>query len=110
MFRFTTEQRLTKKHDFNHVFVKANKVVLNNITVLFRPNNLSCPRLGFAISKRFVKKSVLRNKIRRIIKESFRHQRTISSYDLVFLVNKTCSKQNIESINLTLEKLWEKLK
>lgn len=110
MNRFCKTRRLIKKSDFNHVFQQAQKQVYGNLTLLYKPNTLSYARLGFAVSKRYVNQAVLRNKIRRIIKESFRLQDDLPAYDLVILMNQTCDKQKIQYILQNIEKLWQKLK
>ena len=109
MHSFNRTRRLIKKAEFNHVFENAKKIVFGNITILYRPNSVSFARLGFAISKKFVSTAVLRNKIRRILKESFRLQTTLPAYDIVVLMNKNCDKQKIEQIQQTIERLWQKL-
>ncbi len=91
------------------MFNKAKKLVFGHITILYKPNSLSYSRIGFAISKRFATKAVLRNKIRRIIKESFRKQINLPAYDMVILLNKTCDKQKIDFIQKNIEQLWLKL-
>ncbi len=77
--------------------------------MLYKPNALTHARLGFAISKRFAQRAVLRNKIRRIIKESFRQQTNLPAYDLVVLLNQTCDKQIIDLFPKHIEQLWQKL-
>jgi ribonuclease P protein component len=106
---FDTTRRLIKKSDFDNVFNKAKKVVLGHVTVLYKPNTLACARLGFAISKRFLAKAVFRNKLRRIIKESFRKQIHLPAYDMVVLLNKPCDKQKIDDLQKNIEQLWQKL-
>jgi len=47
-------------------------------------NKLSYPRLALVVSKRFVPRAVSRNRIRRLIRESFRlRQHTLGGRDLV---------------------------
>ena len=110
MFRFNSTRRLINKNDFDYVFNKAKKLVFGHITILYKPNSLSYSRIGFAISKRFATKAVLRNKIRRMLKESFRQQTYLPAYDIVVLMNQPCDKQKITYIHQNIEKLWRKLK
>lgn len=109
MHHFRRTRRLVKKAEFNRVFNKAQKISWGCITLLYKPNLLSHARIGFAISKRFAAKAVLRNKIRRILKESFRVQMHLPAYDLVVLLNKTCDKQSIDNLQQNIEQLWQKL-
>ncbi len=110
MLSFSKARRLIKKTEFNHVFSQAQKLVCGHITLLYKPNTLPYARLGFAISKRFANQAVLRNKIRRTLRESFRHQTFLPAYDIVILLNQTCDKQKINLTQKNIEKLWQKLK
>lgn len=109
MYHLNATRRLIKKTDFDYVFNKAKKLVWDNFTLLYRPNSLPHARLGFAISKRFVAKAVLRNKIRRIFKESFRTRPNLPAYDMVIIANKSCDRQKIKYIKQNIEQLWQKL-
>ncbi len=109
MHHFSRSRRLIKKAEFNHVFSKAQRLVCGPLTILYKPNAFSFARLGFAISKRFAQRAVLRNKIRRIVKESFRQQTNLPAYDLVVLLNKTCDKQMVPFFHKNIEQLWQKL-
>ena len=100
---------MIKKSDFDHVFIKAKKLAIGGMLLLYKPNSLPHARLGFAISKRFVAKAVHRNKIRRILKESFRTQTNIPAYDIVVLMRQSCDKQKIALIQENIEQLWQKL-
>lgn len=110
MFDFKKTRRLILKSDFDGVFNQAHKLVCGQITLLYKPNQLANARLGFAISKKFARQSVLRNKIRRVIKESFRHHKNLSAFDIVVLLNQVCDKQKLNFIRPNIEKLWQKLK
>ncbi|WP_228860883.1 ribonuclease P protein component [Buchnera aphidicola] len=81
---------LTSLH-FKYVFNQANKVQCKELIILERKNFLMFSRLGISISKKKIKNSCKRNKIKRVIRESFRlvHKKLINS-DFVVVVN-TCS-------------------
>lgn len=65
--------RLTKTSDFFQVInlPDSNKYYFPGFMICARTNGLDCPRLGLSVSKRFVGKAVQRNRIKRIIRESF---------------------------------------
>jgi ribonuclease P protein component len=110
VFSFDSSRRLISKQDFDNVFQKSKKIHFGHVTVLYKQNTLPFSRLGFAISKRWVAKAVLRNKLRRIFKESFRICQNLVNYDIVVLANKPCKKPEIEWIKQHIEQLWQKLK
>lgn len=65
----TFDYRLKKEKDFNLVFKKGKRLYARNLTVIFFPSD--CLKAGFAVSKKHGK-SVVRNRIKRLLRESFR--------------------------------------
>ena len=65
----TFDYRLKKEKDFNLVFNKGKRLFTRNLTVVFFPSNSL--KAGFAVSKKHGK-SVQRNRIKRLLRESFR--------------------------------------
>ncbi len=64
-----TDYRLKKEKDFNLVFGKGKRVFANSLTLLyFKAENL---KAGYCVSKKHGK-SVIRNRIKRLLRESFR--------------------------------------
>src|SRR5690606_13971114 len=68
--------------EFGRVFANPVRVADRYFTVLARPNELGLARLGLAISRRAAKRAVDRNKLKRIARESFRHQ-SLPGWDFV---------------------------
>ena len=71
--RLPRTSKLTKPIEFKRVF--KNNVVSSDrlFKVLGRPNDGPCYRLGMAVSRQIDKRSVGRNRIKRVIRESFRY-------------------------------------
>lgn len=83
---FNKSHRLLKPSDFQYVFQRSRKWSTNGLTLYTRPNALGYPRLGIAISRKCSRSAVVRNRIRRIIRESFRLcKHELGGVDLVFL-------------------------
>jgi ribonuclease P protein component len=81
---FCRQYRLTKAEEYQYVFDNARRFGNPAFTLLVRPNNLGYPRLGLAISKKNVKLAVDRNRIKRLIRESFRQQLSeLPSIDII---------------------------
>lgn len=108
MFAFKKTQRLLTKRDYDHVFEQAKKIVTSEFIILFRENNLGYARLGLALSKKMIAKAHDRNRIKRLIRESFR-QRNLPAVDMVFLARRGVAKHANSNINTRLGKSWEKL-
>ena len=69
---FPVHARLTKPFEFKRVF--RNPVVSSDrcFKVMARRNNGDCSRLGMAVSRQVDRRAVGRNRIKRVIRESFR--------------------------------------
>lgn len=108
MPKFTKAQRLLNKAQFQHVFSNAKKIEGKELFFLVRKNTLSYPRLGLAISKKSVNKAHDRNRIKRIIRESFRTS-PLPSYDVIALARKGLDELSNESIHAKLQRIWQRL-
>ena len=65
----TFDYRLKKEKDFNLVFKKGKRLYSESLTVIYFPSKEI--KAGFAVSKKHGK-SVKRNRIKRLLRESFR--------------------------------------
>jgi ribonuclease P protein component len=87
--------RLRKNLEFKKVYSGGKNYWNRNLTLYKKKNNLEETRFGITITKK-VGKAVIRNKIRRRIKEIYRKNlyRIKSGYDLIFI-----PKQNVVDIS-----------
>jgi len=110
-FEYPRELRLLTGADFKRVFDKATyKVSDQHLLILARPSETSHPRLGFVISKKNVRLAVNRNRVKRIIRESFRLNRQIlPACDLVILARKGVDQLDNEAIHRLISKSWNRL-
>ncbi len=70
---FSRQARLLLAVDYQNVFSKAHRERDRFFTILTRSNQCAFARLGLAVSKKNVSKlAVERNRIKRLIRESFR--------------------------------------
>jgi ribonuclease P protein component len=109
--RFPRRVRLTGPDDYQRVF-KHCRYRLNNswLTVLAAPNQLQHPRLGLAISRKVARTAVARNRIKRVIRESYRHwQPRLGTLDIVVLGRIGVAVQSKKVLNTALENLWKEL-
>ena len=96
--------------DFQPVFKQAIPAVSPHLTLLARKNTLNHPRLGMAIPKKHIKHAVGRNRIRRVVREQFRHQQhQLPAFDIVVIAKAGIADLSNEEINKILDKLWRKL-
>jgi ribonuclease P protein component len=80
------------------------------LTVLATPNQLQHPRLGLAISRKVARTAVARNRIKRVIRESYRHwQQRLGVLDIVVLGRSGIAGRSKRDLNAAVEKLWIEL-
>ena len=102
-------QTLKKNRDFKQVYTQGNSVATTYLVLYFLPNNRHVNRYGFSISKK-IGKAVLRNKLRRRLKEIIRQEEKENSikqgYDLIFIARKPVVKLDYWKIKDEVEKLF----
>ncbi len=104
---FTRELRLLNAKQYKYVFAKAKRFGNNNFTLLVRVNNEGHARMGLAIAKKAVKRAVDRNRIKRIIRESFRHmQYDLPSIDVVIMCRSSAVALEKKEIRRQFDKQW----
>ncbi len=95
---------------FKSVFSNPIKASSAEITLLAIPNSEQHPRMGLTVAKRYVKRANQRNRIKRVIRDSFRlNQHDIPHLDIVVLVRNGVMEMENAEINKLIEKLWRKL-
>ncbi|MDA3869922.1 MAG: ribonuclease P protein component [Gammaproteobacteria bacterium] len=104
------QSKLLNATEFNRVNEKPTRASDQFFTVLTRPNELEHPRLGMAISKRRVKLSVGRNRIKRLVRENFRLSLHNCNADYVVLAGKQAATATNQQLWKSLEKHWVILK
>jgi len=84
--RFRRSSRLNDKSSFGRVFTRAQRSRDKLFTVLYSPNGRTEPRLGLAISRKHCRHATGRNRLKRIVRESFRQNKhTLGGIDIVVL-------------------------
>lgn len=108
---YTKSQRLLNAAAFKAVFDQADyKVSCRVFLFLAKKNGQNTPRLGLVIAKKHIPLAVERNRIKRIIRESFRiHQHEIPAVDLIILARKGIDKMDNARLYRELEKTWQGL-
>lgn len=67
-------------------------------------------RLGLAVAKKHVRRAVDRNRIKRLLRESFRrHQQQLMGFDLVVLIKPGIHKVDNPTLFSSIEKHWQRL-
>ena len=106
--RFSKDNRLQDAAAFGRVFKAASRSRDNCFTVLSRGNDLEIARLGLAVSKKNCKRAVGRNRIKRVVRESFRqHQALLRGLDIVVMNKPAAADVTKPALFRSLERHWE---
>ena len=108
---FGREKRLLTPQQFKAVFDSAsNKVPGKNVLLLARDNQFEHPRLGLVIGKKSVKLAVERNRIKRQIRESYRHNQDILiGVDIVIVARRGIADLSNIELRQQFDKMWKRL-
>ena len=120
-FKFGRASRLVRKSEFSAVFGGRNTRVSDRYFTILAIERTdqngdagggksSEARLGLAISKKRAKRAVDRNRIKRVIRESFRaNVKTISGFDIVVMNRDAAVSTSSADLSDSLYRLWQKL-
>ena len=108
---FTKSMRLLNSSDFQCVFDDAPlRTSHQHFLFLARQNDLNLPRLGLVIAKKNIRLAVDRNRMKRLVRETFRaKQQHLAGIDVIVLARKG---MNDVANNLLIEQLnkqWQGL-
>jgi len=104
---FPKRFRLITASDYRQVFSHPKRVSTPELLFLFQKSNHQSSRLGLAIAKKQLPLAVDRNRVKRLIRESFRNKRAeINSIDIVVMARKSLLNMDNTQIRQQLDKLW----
>ena len=102
--------RLLRPADFSALRSSSKRVSFKHFQCEYRPNAGATARLGMAVSRRVSKLAVVRNRIRRQIRESFRLQRPrLPACDVLVIARASTAQLDNAALRAELEQLWRKL-
>lgn len=109
--RFQRSVRLRQSRDYQRVFkLRQCKSTDRFLTLLAFRNELNHPRLGLAITKKKVKTAVARQRLKRLIRESFRQRKkALSGLDIVVMSQSQAAEITNDILFKSLAKHWEVL-
>lgn len=96
---------LSQATEFQSIFQSGKKIKTRFFTLLVKPNQLSYGRLGLVVAKKSVRLAVDRNLIKRVVRESFRHQQ-LTGMDTLFVVHPAINSLNKTDLREFLDKQW----
>lgn len=105
------ESRIRRAGDFAAMRNASGRLGGRCFSVRYRVNELGHPRMGLAISKRVSKRAVDRNRIKRLVRESFRRARLdLPAVDLMVMAREQACGLPGPELLAELQQLWKKLR
>lgn len=102
--------RLRRPADFRRVLGQRQGLQEGPLRIAYRPNGLGHPRLGLALAKRLLPRAVDRNRIKRLVRESFRQRRSrLPALDLVVLARPGLLELDPGQLRQRLDRVWDRL-
>ncbi|WDU53372.1 ribonuclease P protein component [Taylorella equigenitalis] len=98
-FSFSKDVRLLNPSEFDQVFKKRMIKRGVFLTLHYAQNNLGYPRLGLVVAKKFFKKAVQRNAVKRVIREEFRlNKSNLQHLDLIVRVHEVLPPSSLRKL------------
>ena len=98
------EQYLTKKTQFGLVYDEGSSWVSNALVVKALPNGLDLSRYGLTVSRR-VGKAVVRNRIKRLLREILRQTPLQPGWDIIFIARSPAARANYAGLGRSVRGL-----
>jgi len=107
---YTRKQRLLNGVQFDRVFRNNKRSRDQFFIVLAAPNQLTYARLGLAISRKAAGDAVPRNRLKRLIRESFRTWPNFAlGLDLVVMAKPGAARYDNDILSKSLNKHWDRV-
>lgn len=105
--RFRSSERLCRRADIARVFAQRRSASDSLMTVYVADNGRSWSRLGITVSRRSIRSSVRRNRVRRRIREFYRthKSRFPRGLDILCIARSAAADADIAALGASLEAL-----
>ncbi|MBN8885313.1 MAG: ribonuclease P protein component [Rudaea sp.] len=108
---FPRAARLLRPDEFAALRRSGKRISVRHFQCEFRLNETPTARLGMAVSRRVSKLAVVRNRVRRQIRESFRLcRRDLPFCDVLVIARVSAAELDNAHLRRELDQLWHKLK
>ena len=107
--QFENGVTLRKNMDFRDIYRKGKSFANKFLVIYVRKNRLGQNRIGFSVSKK-VGNSVVRNRVRRLMKESYRlNCSTVKSgYDIIFISRVAAKDADYKAVEKSMKNLFKR--
>ena len=98
------EQYLTKTEQYALVYNKGNSWASKLVVVKALPNGLTLSRYGFSVSRR-VGKAVVRNRVKRLLREILRLTPLLPGWDIIFIARPLAASADYTNLEKSVKDL-----
>ncbi len=107
MEQFPKGKRLLTRLDYSRVFSKSKRIQNKAFTVLIHYNKeIETSRLGLLVSKKVHKTAVQRNRIKRLIRETFRRRKHLKRAEYVVMAKPGSPTHTNTELMTLMNELW----
>ena len=97
---------IKENSDFKRLYYRGKSEVKKNIALYYRKNRFSYNRLGITVSPK-VGKAVIRNRVKRLLKENYRIIQGLSTgYDIVIVARKRAAYASFYELKKDMEEAF----
>jgi ribonuclease P protein component len=108
---FARPQRLLKGSEFETVYARRRRVADSCFAVNFAINELGLARLGLSVGVKAVGNAVARNRVKRVVRESFRQAASgLAGIDLVVGARNGARTAHNARLRESLDDLWKQVR
>jgi ribonuclease P protein component len=108
--RFGANLRLRSKLQFDAVYAGGRRIDDRYFALRVKPNGLAHPRVGLAVAVKTAGNGVKRNRLRRLVRESFRlAQFQLPGVDVVVAAKFPAAEAPAASLRDSLATLWKRV-
>lgn len=107
---FRRAQRLRRPAEFREVYSNGRRIGNDMFAANVLANSAGTARLGLSIAVRTIGGAVRRNRVRRLIRESFRlHRHELPTLDIVIGARGAARDASAADLRAALERLWQRI-
>ena len=107
---FKKNLRIRRQKDFDFLYQKGKRARSKFFNIIFVPNGAGFNRFAFIVSTRVDKKAVIRNKLKRRMREIIRknYNKIKPGFDFIIIALPQSAKASFEEVKTDLEMFFNK--
>ena len=109
-FRFGADRRLRTKPQFDWIYAGGRRIDDRFFGLRIKTNELGFARVGLAVAIKTAGNAIERNRLRRLVRESFRlAQHDLPAVDIVVSAKNPAVQAPPDSLRASLATLWQRV-